>query len=318
MRGSGVSPTIAFATTRCSARRSHRLPKTRQPRRVARAVCHERDRELHPSRGRIRAASKPPDARAAFAAPCGRRHLDPRGFLYCDRPAQARNAASADPAVVADQDGRVAMAADRGHLRRAPRVRTTVLWQQEITARRKCDPEAPLGGGVHSGDQRVRGFATDRDPRPVWPLAGLARPFNRAGWSDQHLADDPRVELSLVKGRGIEGQPALSAAAGHRGHRRQRHGGCQAPLTRSHSPHHEPPSKGGFEAASSHRDWTADRTSPAQRDARTTGGLRYGADTSITRVPQFLRPSGVWLDFGGTYSVASQIDVPLGSITAHE
>ena len=44
----------------------------------------------------------------------------------------------------------------------------------------------------------------------------------------------------------------------------------------------------------------------------------YGADTFITRVPQFARPSGVWLDFGGMYSVASQIDVPLGSITAHE
>ncbi len=33
MRGSGVSPAIAFATTRCSARRSHRRRKARQPRR---------------------------------------------------------------------------------------------------------------------------------------------------------------------------------------------------------------------------------------------------------------------------------------------
>ena len=59
-------------------------------------------------------------------------------------------------------------------------------------------------------------------------------------------------------------------------------------------------------------------TSPGHRYALTPRALRYGADTFITRVPQFLTPSGVWLDFGGTYSVASQIDFPLGSITAHE
>ena len=48
------------------------------------------------------------------------------------------------------------------------------------------------------------------------------------------------------------------------------------------------------------------------------GAPRYGAATSITRVPQFLTPSWVWLDFGGTYSVAPQIDFPDGSRTANE
>ena len=47
-------------------------------------------------------------------------------------------------------------------------------------------------------------------------------------------------------------------------------------------------------------------------------GLRYRADTFSTRVPQFLRPSGVWLDLGGMYSVAIQNEFPLGSSTAQE
>lgn len=38
----------------------------------------------------------------------------------------------------------------------------------------------------------------------------------------------------------------------------------------------------------------------------------------ITRVPQFLSPSTVWLDTGGMYSVAIQTLVPEGSRTAHE
>jgi hypothetical protein len=60
------------------------------------------------------------------------------------------------------------------------------------------------------------------------------------------------------------------------------------------------------------------KTALPQRERDRGGSSRYGAATFSTRVPQFLRPSGVWLDFGGTYSVASQIDFPLGSITAHE
>jgi hypothetical protein len=44
----------------------------------------------------------------------------------------------------------------------------------------------------------------------------------------------------------------------------------------------------------------------------------YPAGTSRTRVPQFLSPSAVWLDFGGMYSVASQTEARAGSFTAQE
>lgn len=44
----------------------------------------------------------------------------------------------------------------------------------------------------------------------------------------------------------------------------------------------------------------------------------YVTSTSDTRVPQLPFPSVVWLDLGGTYSVASQIASPVGDTVAQE
>ena len=74
--------------------------------------------------------------------------------------------------------------------------------------------------------------------------------------------------------------------------------------------------------ASTATDASAAATAPRRLLTTDTGftpwTLSYGVDTSITRVPQSLMPSTVWLDFGGTYSVASQTDFPPGSMTAQE
>lgn len=54
------------------------------------------------------------------------------------------------------------------------------------------------------------------------------------------------------------------------------------------------------------------------QELRRGDGPAQPVGTWNTRVPQFRRRSGVWLDLAGTYSVASQTEVRAGSITAQE
>jgi hypothetical protein len=57
---------------------------------------------------------------------------------------------------------------------------------------------------------------------------------------------------------------------------------------------------------------------PVDLGGRALSDLGQLSPTEKTRVPQFRRRSGVWLDRGGTYSVASHTVVPEGMMLAQE